>query len=91
MITNCFEDKILIILESIFIACAIVLFFPYNNMIASFICRATQIPYDLALTVTSIGFGNNIIVLLFTFEIVLVVLFIEKFIPTCIERLVWDY
>lgn len=91
MFTDCFEDRILIILESIFIACSIVLLFPYNNMIASFICRTTQIPYDLALSVTSAGFGNNIIILLFVIEIILLVYFIEKFIPTCIERLVWDY
>ncbi len=50
-----------------------------------------EIPYDLALTVTSVGLGNNIIILLLVAEIILAVLFIEKFIPTCIHKLVWGY
>ncbi len=37
-----------------------------------------------------LGFGNNIMILLFTLEIVLVVLFIERLVPTCIEKLVWN-
>lgn len=89
MFTDCFEDKILVILELIFITCSAVLLFQYNQVIADGICRVMQIPYDLALTVTSAGFGNNIIILLFVAEVVLLVLFIEKFIPTCIHKLVW--
>lgn len=53
MFTDCFEDRILIILESILITCSAVLLCPYNKMIAVDICRATQIPYDLVLSVTS--------------------------------------
>lgn len=89
MFTYCFEDKILVILESIFITCSAVLLFQYNQVIADGICKATQIPYDLVLSVTSAGFGNNIMILLFIFELVLVVLFIEKLIPTFIEKIVW--
>lgn len=88
MLIGFFENRILIICESLLIICSIILFSPYNIAITHTICKATQIPYDLALTVTSIGFGNNIMILLFTFEVVLVVLFIEKLVPTCIEKLV---
>ena len=91
MFTNCFEDKILVVLESIFITCLTIILNPYNNIIADFICEATQIPFDLALTVTSAGFGYNIIILLLVAEIILAVLFIEKFIPMFVDKLVWGY
>lgn len=91
MFTNCFEDKILVVLESIFITCLTIILIPYNNIIADFICEATQIPFDLALTFTSAGFGNNIIILLLVAEIILAVLFIEKFIPNLIDKIVWGY
>lgn len=90
MFIGYFKNRTLIICESILIVCSIILFSPYNRAIMETICKATQIPYDLALTVTSVGFGNNIMILLFTFEVVLVVLFIEKLVPTCIEQLVWS-
>lgn len=90
MLIGSFENRTLIICESLLIICSIILFSPYNIAITDTICKATQIPYDLALTVTSVGFGNNIMILLFTFEVVLVVLFIEKLVPACIEKLVWS-
>lgn len=34
MFTNCFEDKILVVLESIFITCLTIILNPYNNIIA---------------------------------------------------------
>lgn len=92
MFTGRFEDsKFLIVLESVFIACVSAVFIHNNKMIADSICEAKQIPFDLALTVTSVGLGNNIIILLLVAEIILAVLFIEKFIPTCIHKLVWGY
>lgn len=92
MFTGRFEDnKLLVILESLFIMSTAMLLFQYDQAIAVSICSAMQIPYDLALTVTSAGFGNNIIILLLVVEIILAVLFIEKFIPTCIHKLVWEY
>ena len=79
MLTGRFEDsKFLIIMESLFIACCVILFVHQNKIIADFICEATQIPFDLALTFTSAGFGNNIIILLHVVEIILAVLFVEK-------------
>ena len=90
MFTGRFEDsKFLIVMESLFIACVSVLFVHQNKIIADFICEATQIPFDLSLSVTSAGFGYNIIILLLVAEIILAVLFIEKFIPMFVEKLVW--
>lgn len=90
MFTGRFEDsKFLIVMESLFIACVSVLFVHQNKIIADSICEATQIPFDLSLSVTSAGFGYNIIILLLVAEIILAVLFIEKFIPMFVEKLVW--
>ena len=92
MFTGRFEDSsFLIIMESLFISCVSVLFLHNNKIIADSICEATQIPFDLALTVTSAGFGYNIIILLLVAEIILAVLFIEKFIPMFVDKLVWGY
>ena len=90
MFSGRFEDsKFLIVMESLFIACVSVLFVHQNKIIADSICEATQIPFDLSLSVTSAGFGYNIIILLLVAEIILAVLFIEKFIPMFVEKLVW--
>ena len=90
MFTGRFEDsKFLIVMESLFIAFCSVLFISQNKIIADSICEATQIPFDLELTVMSAGFGNNIIILLLVAEIILAVLFIEKFIPRLIDKIVW--
>lgn len=92
MFTGRFEDsKFLIIMESLFIACVSILFVHHNKIIADSICEATQIPIDLALTVTSAGFGYNIIILLLVAEIILSVLFIEKLIPMFVDKLIWRY
>ena len=90
MFTGRFEDsKFLIVMEALFISCVSILFVHHNKIIADSICEATQIPFNLALTVTSAGFGYNIIILLLVAEIILAVLFIEKFIPMFVEKLVW--
>lgn len=92
MFTGRFEDsKFLIVMESLFIACVSVLFVHQNKIIADSICEATKIPFDLALSVTSAGFGYNIIILLSVLEIILAVLFIEKFIPMFVDKLIWRY
>ena len=90
LFTGRFEDsKFLIIMESLFIACVSVLFAHQNKIIADSICEVTKIPFDLALTVASAGFGYNIIILLLVAEIIFAVLFIEKFIPRLIDKIVW--
>ena len=90
MFTGRFEDSsFLIILESLFLACVSAVFIHNNKMIADSICEAKQIPFDLALTVTSAGFEYNIIILLVVAEIILAVLFIEKFIPRLIDKIIW--
>lgn len=90
MFTGRFEDSnLLAILESLFIMSTVMLLLKYDQAIAVSICSTMEIPYDLALTVTSAGFGNNIIILLLVAEIILAVLFIEKFIPKIAEWLIW--
>lgn len=90
MFTGVFEDSnLLAILESLFIMPTVMLLLKYDQAIAVSICSTMEIPYDLALTVTSAGFGNNIIILLLVAEIILAVLFIEKFIPKIAEWLIW--
>lgn len=90
MFTGRFEDSnLLFILESLFIMSTVILLFQYDQAIAVSICSTMEIPYDLALTVTSTGFGNNIIILLLVAEIILAVLFIEKFLPKFAEWLIW--
>lgn len=57
MLTGRFEDSsFLIIMESLFLACVSTLFIHNNKIIADSICEATQIPFDLELTVMSAGF-----------------------------------
>ena len=90
MFTGGFEDSnLLAILESLFIMSTVMLLLKYDQAIAVSICSTMEIPYDLALTVTFAGFGNNIIILLLVAEIILAVLFIEKFIPKIAEWLIW--
>lgn len=90
MFTGGFEDSnLLAILESLFIMSTVMLLLKYDQAIAVSICSTMEIPYDLALTVTSAGFGNNIIILLLVAEIILAVLFIEKFIPKIAKWLIW--
>ena len=89
MFTGRFEDsKFMIVMESLFLACCSVLFVNHNKVIADAICEATKIPFDLSLSVTSAGFGYNIIILLLVAEFILAVLFIEKFIPMIVDKLV---
>lgn len=80
-----------IVMESLFIAYVIILFWYTNKIIADSICKATQIPFDLTLTISSAGFGNNIIILLLVAEIIIAVLFIEKLIPRLIDKIAWVY
>ena len=90
MFTGRFENsKFLIVIESLFIACVSVLFVHQNKIIADSICEATQIPFDLSLSVTSAGVGYNSSILLLVAEIILAVLFIEKLIPMIVDKLVW--
>lgn len=90
MFTGRFDNKVSIGCESILIAFSMPLLSSCNIFIAKTICSLTNIPYDLALSVMSAGFGNNIIILLSVVEIILIVLFIEKLIPMIIEKIVWS-
>ena len=89
MFTGKFDDKLSIFSESMIISMSMSLFIFYNISLAKSICEVTKIPYDLTLTQMSFGFGNNIIILLSFAQFILIVLFVEKFIPKLIDRIVW--
>lgn len=89
MFTGKFDDKLSIFSESMIISMSMSLFIFYNILLAKSICEVTKIPYDLTLTQMSFGFGNNIIILLSFAQFILIVLFVEKFIPKVIDRIVW--
>lgn len=90
MFTGRFDDRISVGCESVLIVLSMFLLSSCNVSIAKSICSLTNIPYDLALSVMSAGFGNNIIILLSVVEIILIVLFIEKLITMIIEKIVWS-
>lgn len=90
MLTGRFEDsKFLMVMELLFLSLISATFVFANKMIADAICEITQIPFDFTLSVTSAGFGYDIIILLLVVEFILAVLFIEKFIPNLIHKIVW--
>ena len=89
MFTGKFNDKIILFCESAIISLSMGLLICYNISFAKTVCSTTNIPYDLALTPMSFGFGNNIIILLSFAQFILIVLFIEKLIPMFIDKLVW--
>lgn len=79
-----FEDYVYIIIKSLImslIVCLIMFMMfnliEFNFSVASSICKITGIPSDLSLTMMSAGFENNIIIVMFSFEILFLVFFID--------------
>lgn len=79
-----FEDYVYIIVKSLIISLIVcfIMFLMFNLIdfnfsVASSICRITGIPSDLALTVMSAGFENNIIIVMFSFEILFLTFLID--------------
>lgn len=79
-----FEDYVYIIIKSLImslIVCLIMFMMfnliEFNFSLASSICKITGIPSDLSLTMMSAGFENNIIIVMFSFEILFLVFFID--------------
>lgn len=89
MFTGRFDDKLSIFSESAIISLSMGVLIYHNISLAEMISSSTNIPYDLAITPMSLGFGNNIIILLSFVQFILIVLFIEKLIPMFIDKLVW--
>lgn len=65
------KDYIIITLKTLVFTILLVLFLSisiFNVDFANYVCDITEIPRDLALTMTSLGFRNNMIVVLSVFE-----------------------
>ena len=65
------KDYIIITLNTLVFTRLLVLLLPirsFNVDFANYVCDITEIPRDLALTMTSLGFRNNMIVVLSVFE-----------------------
>lgn len=85
MFTGRFDDKLSMFSESMIISMSMSLFIFYNISLAKSICEVMKILYNLTITQMSFGFGNNIIIFI---QFILLVLFIEKFLPKVINKLV---
>lgn len=70
MLNEIYDEKITNILFSLYYTLFIVLLFIFNPIAHSF-CDNINIPYDLTLTVNSIGFGNELVILLSIVSIIL--------------------
>jgi hypothetical protein len=89
MIFGEYESKLMIFLESAVIVLSMLLFVGYNYDFAHFVCNKQNIPFDFTLTMTSAGFGYNIIIILTVIELIAIVSIIEKLIPNFCRFLVW--
>ena len=79
-----FEDYVYIIVKSLIISLIVcfIMFLMFNLIefnfsVASSICKITGIPSDLSLTTMSAGFENNIIIVMFSFEILFLIFLID--------------
>ena len=76
------KDCLLLLLKSVIIAiflCPIFIgLIKFNIYFSKTICTITKIPEDLSLTLMSIGFKNNILVLLTIFEVVILIYLFSK-------------
>lgn len=93
-----FEDYVYIIVKSLIISlivCFIMLLMfnliEFNFSVASSICKATGIPSDLSLTMMSAGFENNIIIVMFSFEILFLTFFIDYISKTRLFNCIKDF
>lgn len=82
-------NKIDHILEYVVFILYLSLMLYYDYQLATIICEKSKIPFDLTMTCTSAGFGNNIIILFIFIEIVGFVYFFEIILPNIIHILVW--
>lgn len=93
-----FEDYVYIIIKSLIISLIVcfIMFLMFNLIefnftFASYICKITGIPSDLSLTMMSAGFENNIIIVMFSFEILFLVFFIDYISKTKLFNCIKDF
>ena len=63
----------------------------FNFSVASSICKTTGIPSDLSLTMMSAGFENNIIIVMFSFEILFLIFFVDYISKTRLFNSIKDF
>jgi len=93
-----FEDYVYIIVKSLIISLIVcfIMFLMFNLIefnfsVASSICKITGIPSDLSLTMMSAGFENNIIIVMFSFEILFLVFLIDYISNTRLFNSIKDF
>ena len=79
-----FEDYVFIVIKSLITSFIVFLIMfmmfnviDFNFSVASSICKITGIPSDLSLTMMSAGFENNIIIVMFSIEILFLIFLID--------------
>lgn len=89
MFTNSYHDNTAFcVLESILLAPVVVLAIQKGRDLATFLTDRMNIPYDLSLSVMSVGFGNEVVILSVVFATVLAVLIIEKVVPALLRHII---
>jgi len=93
-----FENYVYIIVKSLIISLIVcfIMFLMFNLIefnfsVASSICKITGIPSDLSLTMMSAGFENNIIIVMFSFEILFLVFLIDYISNTRLFNSIKDF
>lgn len=93
-----FEDYIIITFKSLLLSLilapfiiGLVYLIDMNINFSNIICNISGIPKDLALTVMSPGFGNEIIILTTTFEFCIIFYVINKFVKTKLFNTIYEF
>ena len=77
MFNETYDERITNILFFLYSIIFILLLFIFSPIAHSF-CNNANIPYDLTLTITSMGFGNELVLLLSLFTTVIIYFIFNK-------------
>jgi len=93
-----FEDYVFIVIKSLITSFIVFLIMfmmfnviDFNFSVASSICKITGIPSDLSLTMMSAGFENNIIIVMFSIEILFLIFLIDYISKTRLFNNIKDF
>lgn len=90
MFTNSYNDNtVFCVLEGMLLAPVVMLAIQKGHDLATFLADSMNIPYNLSLSVISVGFGNEVVILSVVFATVLAVFIIEKAIPDLVRHIFW--
>lgn len=89
MFTNSYNDNTaLCVLEGMLLAPVVMLAIQKGHDLATFLANSMNIPYDLSLSVMSVGFGNEVVILSVVFATALAVLIMEKAVPALLRHII---